>query len=316
MLSPAATEIEAETVRWIAEFIGYPDDCRRPARQRRQHGELRRLLRGARREGAVEDPRARARRARAASACARTPRPRPTLDPEGRRPVGHRHRRGALDPDRAGPAHGPRGAAQGDRGRPQGRRPAVPGRRHRGLGRARARSTTCPASRALCKEETCGSTSTARTAALRPRCPTRRADLRALSGADSVAVDPHKWLYAPLEAGCALVRDPAHLRQRVLVSPAVLPFRRGAQLRRLRHAELARVPRAQGVAAAQAGRRRRLPPDDGDDVRARARARRRGAPGSRARAVHLRRSASRRSASCRRTCAPAVGRRCRGRRTT
>jgi glutamate/tyrosine decarboxylase-like PLP-dependent enzyme len=32
-------------------------------------------------------------------------------------------------------------------------------------------------------------------------------DLRALSDADSVAVDPHKWLYAPLEAGCALVRD-------------------------------------------------------------------------------------------------------------
>jgi glutamate/tyrosine decarboxylase-like PLP-dependent enzyme len=38
------------------------------------------------------------------------------------------------------------------------------------------------------------------------------ADLRALSLADSVAVDPHKWLYAPLEAGCAIVRNPAHLR--------------------------------------------------------------------------------------------------------
>ena len=38
------------------------------------------------------------------------------------------------------------------------------------------------------------------------------ADLRGLSVADSVAVDPHKWLYAPLEAGC----------ERVLVSPAVL----------------------------------------------------------------------------------------------
>ena len=31
--------------------------------------------------------------------------------------------------------------------------------------------------------------------------------LRAIHLADSVAVDPHKWLYAPLEAGCALVRD-------------------------------------------------------------------------------------------------------------
>jgi glutamate/tyrosine decarboxylase-like PLP-dependent enzyme len=37
-------------------------------------------------------------------------------------------------------------------------------------------------------------------------------DLRALAHADSVAVDPHKWLYAPLEAGCALVRDPETLR--------------------------------------------------------------------------------------------------------
>ncbi len=36
-------------------------------------------------------------------------------------------------------------------------------------------------------------------------------DLKALHLADSVAVDPHKWLYAPLEAGCALVRDPERL---------------------------------------------------------------------------------------------------------
>jgi glutamate/tyrosine decarboxylase-like PLP-dependent enzyme len=33
-------------------------------------------------------------------------------------------------------------------------------------------------------------------------------DLQGLALADSVAVDPHKWLYAPVEAGCALVRDP------------------------------------------------------------------------------------------------------------
>ncbi len=35
--------------------------------------------------------------------------------------------------------------------------------------------------------------------------------LAALGEADSVAVDPHKWLYAPLEAGCALVREPEAL---------------------------------------------------------------------------------------------------------
>ena len=36
-------------------------------------------------------------------------------------------------------------------------------------------------------------------------------DLAGLREADSVALDPHKWLYAPMEAGCALVRDPRHL---------------------------------------------------------------------------------------------------------
>ena len=37
-------------------------------------------------------------------------------------------------------------------------------------------------------------------------------DLKGISEADSVAVDPHKWLYAPLEAGCALVRNALALR--------------------------------------------------------------------------------------------------------
>jgi aromatic-L-amino-acid/L-tryptophan decarboxylase len=41
--------------------------------------------------------------------------------------------------------------------------------------------------------------------------PEAPADLKALAGADSVAVDPHKWLYAPMEAGCVLVRNPQHL---------------------------------------------------------------------------------------------------------
>jgi glutamate/tyrosine decarboxylase-like PLP-dependent enzyme len=41
--------------------------------------------------------------------------------------------------------------------------------------------------------------------------PEASADLRGLIEADSVAVDPHKWLYAPLEVGCALVRDPKAL---------------------------------------------------------------------------------------------------------
>jgi aromatic-L-amino-acid decarboxylase len=48
--------------------------------------------------------------------------------------------------------------------------------------------------------------------------------LRALSEADSVAVDPHKWLYAPLEAGCALVRDPEKLREAFAYHPLYYHF--------------------------------------------------------------------------------------------
>ena len=37
--------------------------------------------------------------------------------------------------------------------------------------------------------------------------PDAHPEFEALGLADSVALDPHKWLYAPLEAGCVLVRD-------------------------------------------------------------------------------------------------------------
>ncbi len=52
-------------------------------------------------------------------------------------------------------------------------------------------------------------------------------DLHAMADADSIAVDPHKWLYAPLEAGCALVRDPALLRGAFAYTPAYYHFDSG-----------------------------------------------------------------------------------------
>jgi len=54
--------------------------------------------------------------------------------------------------------------------------------------------------------------------------PEAPADLRELSSADSVAVDPHKWLYAPLEAGCALVRDAEALRAAFAYHPPYYHF--------------------------------------------------------------------------------------------
>lgn len=49
-------------------------------------------------------------------------------------------------------------------------------------------------------------------------------ELRGLREADSVAVDPHKWLYAPLEAGCALVRDREALRRAFSYHPPYYHF--------------------------------------------------------------------------------------------
>ncbi len=58
-------------------------------------------------------------------------------------------------------------------------------------------------------------------AAVLPDAP---AALAGLQEADSVAVDPHKWLYAPLEAGCALVRDPEKLRDAFAYHPVYYHF--------------------------------------------------------------------------------------------
>jgi glutamate/tyrosine decarboxylase-like PLP-dependent enzyme len=54
--------------------------------------------------------------------------------------------------------------------------------------------------------------------------PEASPDLKALSLADSVAVDPHKWLYAPLEAGCTLVRNSEHLADAFSFHPAYYHF--------------------------------------------------------------------------------------------
>lgn len=48
--------------------------------------------------------------------------------------------------------------------------------------------------------------------------------LDALALADSVAVDPHKWLYAPLEAGAVLVRDAKKLRAAFSYHPPYYHF--------------------------------------------------------------------------------------------
>ena len=54
--------------------------------------------------------------------------------------------------------------------------------------------------------------------------PDASINLRALSKADSLALDPHKWLYAPLEAGCVFVRDAKILFETFSYRPSYYKF--------------------------------------------------------------------------------------------
>jgi glutamate/tyrosine decarboxylase-like PLP-dependent enzyme len=77
---------------------------------------------------------------------------------------------------------------------------------------------------ALCKEEAIWFHVDGAYGGFAAALPDASEDLHGLSLADSVAVDPHKWLYAPLEAGCALVRNAAALRAAFAYHPPYYHF--------------------------------------------------------------------------------------------
>ena len=49
-----------------------------------------------------------------------------------------------------------------------------------------------------------------------------RSLLRGIGGADSITLDPHKWLFAPYDVGCLLVRDRRQLRHAFTIHPEYL----------------------------------------------------------------------------------------------
>src|SRR5690606_23005475 len=58
--------------------------------------------------------------------------------------------------------------------------------------------------------------------------PQHKAMVSGLARADSLAMDPHKWLHAPFEVGCALVKDAnAHLRTFTLTPEYLEKAQRG-----------------------------------------------------------------------------------------
>src|ERR1043166_6192874 len=235
ILSPAATEIEAETVRWIAQLIGYPADC---GGRLVSGGNVANLVcfmaaRAAmvdwdlRVEGVAGPHRPRPRVFASAETHTRLQkaagpsgggagpaRPRPRIyasaethtwlqkaadlsglgtasiqwiptDREQRMDVDELARR--IDADRAA-----------------GELPLVV------VGTAGSVSTGAvdplPRIAEVCRKQKLWFHVDGAYGAFAAAVPEASEDLRGLSEADSVAVDPHKWLYAPIEAGCALVR--------------------------------------------------------------------------------------------------------------
>jgi glutamate/tyrosine decarboxylase-like PLP-dependent enzyme len=81
-----------------------------------------------------------------------------------------------------------------------------------------------PAIAALCREHALWFHVDGAYGAFAAAVPEAPDDLRGLAEADSVAVDPHKWLYAPLEAGGVLVRDAGALRRAFSHKPPYYHF--------------------------------------------------------------------------------------------
>jgi glutamate/tyrosine decarboxylase-like PLP-dependent enzyme len=220
-LSPAATEIEARTVRWIAELLGYPTDCGGllvsggnvanmvgfwVGRRARAGWDLRR-----------DGNAAGGRPARFyASAETHTWLQKATdlsgfgtgairwIETDERQRMRVDALRAAIERDRA-----------------EGAQPM--------LVVATAGSVSTGAVdplreiAAVCREEGLWLHADGAYGAPAAMLPEADPDLRSLALADSVAVDPHKWLYAPLEAGCVLVRDRALLRGTFVFHPPYYP---------------------------------------------------------------------------------------------
>ncbi len=223
-LSPAASEIEAQAVRWIAQLIGYPADC----------GGL--LVSGGNMANFVGFLAARAARAgwdvrERGVAEASEPRLRAYCSAET-----HTWIQKAADLAGLGTASVRWIATdasqrmdvdalrrQIERDIAQGERPFLV------VGTAGSVSTGAvdplPRIGALAKEFGLWFHVDGAYGGFAAATPQAPEDLRGLSQADSVAVDPHKWLYAPLEAGCALVRHPEALRAAFAYHPPYYHFK-------------------------------------------------------------------------------------------
>jgi len=220
LLSPMASEIEAQTIRWIGEMLNYPTDCGGlfvsggnmanmvcflAARQAKGGSQIR--------SKGVEGTRLRAYCSKETHTWIQKAADIAGLGTDAVRWI-------AVDNEMRIDVDALRAKIQADRA--AGDKPFMV------IGNAGTVSTGAvdplPELAALCRELDLWfhiDGAYGGFAALSPDAP---AALAGLSECDSVAVDPHKWLYAPLEAGCALVRDPSKLRDAFAYHPPYYHF--------------------------------------------------------------------------------------------
>ncbi len=222
-LSPMASEIEAQTVRWIAELIGYPEGCGGLLVSGGNMANMVGLF-AARAAAAGWDVRA------DGVAASGNPRLRVYASAET-----HTWLQKATDLSGLGTSavrwiptddelrldpRALRAAIEADRA--AGERPMMV------VGTAGSVSTGAvdplPEIARICRELGVWFHVDGAYGALAARVRGAPAALAGLALADSVAVDPHKWLYAPLEAGCTLVRDPERLRAAFSYHPPYYHF--------------------------------------------------------------------------------------------
>lgn len=77
---------------------------------------------------------------------------------------------------------------------------------------------------AICKRESCWFHVDGAYGGFAAALPELKSLFKGIELADSVAIDPHKWLYSPLEAGCTLVKDPNALKAAFSFHPVYFNF--------------------------------------------------------------------------------------------
>jgi glutamate/tyrosine decarboxylase-like PLP-dependent enzyme len=222
-LSPMATEIEAQTIRWIAELVGYPTSCGGLLVSGGNMANMVGLF-AARAAGAGWDVRARGVAARdARSLRIYASKETHTWLQKGADLAGlgtDAVRWIATDDDLRMDVAELRAAIERDR--------AADDLPMMVVGTAGSVSTGAvdPLTEIaeLCRREKIWFHVDGAYGAFAAALPDAPAELRALALADSVAMDPHKWLYAPLEAGCVLVRDAEQLREAFAYHPPYYHF--------------------------------------------------------------------------------------------